>query len=71
MSQVTEFQIQGMHCGACVRRVTTALEKVPGVAVQNVIVGSATVETEEAQQGAAEVIAALHRIGFEATAVHK
>ena len=33
MPQEVKLQIQGMHCGACVRRVTSALEKLGGVKV--------------------------------------
>jgi len=43
MATVT-VNIDGMHCGACVRRVRSALEKVPGVTVREVEVGHATVE---------------------------
>lgn len=38
-----ELAIEGMHCDACVRRVTTALSSVPGVQVEAVQVGAATV----------------------------
>jgi hypothetical protein len=31
MQDTLELSIEGMHCGACVRRVTNALQTVPGV----------------------------------------
>jgi len=56
--------IDGMHCGACVRRVKTALEKVPGVHVGDVAIGRAEVELGEVS--AADVIAALEKAGYPA-----
>jgi copper chaperone len=40
---MTEFAlaIDGMHCGACVRRVQAALAKTPGLVVEVVEVGRA------------------------------
>ena len=37
------LRIENMHCGACVRRVTQALEKVGGVQVGEVRIGAARV----------------------------
>ena len=39
------LSIDGMHCQACVQRVRKALEKVPGVEIEQVDVGSAVVKT--------------------------
>ncbi|MFM2123862.1 MAG: Heavy-metal-associated domain [Acidobacteriota bacterium] len=58
-----KIAIEGMHCDACVRRVTKALEKVPGIAVEKVAVGSAEVAADEAQQGA--VLQAIRDAGYE------
>ena len=41
MQDTLKLSIEGMHCGACVRRVTNALQAVPGVQVNSVEVGSA------------------------------
>lgn len=60
-----ELKIEGMHCGACVRRVTQALEKTPGVKVESVAIGSAVVETADA----AAAVAALKKAGFAAQPV--
>ena len=56
------LQIEGMHCGACVRRVTAAIESVPGVNAVEVRVGAARLEAPEV--GAQAVLAALGAAGF-------
>lgn len=38
--------IENMHCGACVRRVTQALNALPGTHAEEVHVGGARVRTE-------------------------
>jgi copper chaperone len=58
--------IEGMHCDACVRRVTSALEGVAGVAVGSVEVGSATIAFDPAKTSAKEIAASIGRIGFSA-----
>jgi copper chaperone CopZ len=58
--------IEGMHCGGCVRRVTTALEGVKGVKVGSVEVGSAQVSFDPGQVGAAQIADSVNRIGFSA-----
>jgi len=60
-----ELKIEGMHCGACVRRVTQALEKTPGVTVESVAIGSATIETADP----ASAVAALKKAGYAAQPV--
>ena len=56
--------ISGMSCGHCVTAVTKALTAVPGVTVQAVQIGSATVELESvAALAAAE--AAIDEAGFD------
>jgi copper chaperone CopZ len=67
MSQDVVLQIQGMHCGACVRRVTNALEKVGGVKINNVEVGSASVTVDPQSVRPEQLVEAVNRIGFQAT----
>jgi copper chaperone CopZ len=55
--------IEGMHCDACVRRVRTALEKVDGLTVRDVQVGSAVVDADAAQQAAA--LEAIQKAGYQ------
>jgi len=66
MTSTLKLTIDGMHCGACVRRVTTALESVEGVTVASVQVGSAEVLVDTAKASTEEVISSVNRIGFQA-----
>jgi copper chaperone/Cu+-exporting ATPase len=61
-----EFHIEGMHCGACVRRVTSALTKLDGVEVQRVEIGGATLSLDLEKTAPAEVTRAIEQIGFRA-----
>ena len=58
------FQIDGMHCGACVQRVTRALSQVPGTQVDEVRVGAARLHGDE--QLPDPYLAAIRKAGFEA-----
>ena len=60
------LQIDGMHCGSCVRRASQALAAVDGLTVNEVRVGAArlTTATEPAPIDAA--IAALAKAGYTA-----
>ena len=55
--------IEGMHCDACVKRVRMALEKVEGVTVREVAVGSALVDADPAHHAAA--LEAIQRAGYQ------
>jgi copper chaperone len=57
-----ELKIEGMHCGACVRRVTQALEKTPGVKVESVVIGAAVIAAADAEAA----LAALRKAGYAA-----
>jgi copper chaperone len=58
------FQIDGMHCGACVQRVTRVLSQVPGTQVDEVRVGAARLHGDAAAPDA--YLAAIRKAGFEA-----
>jgi copper chaperone len=58
------LQIDGMHCGACVRRVTNALTQVPGTQVDEVRVGAARLHSNAPEPDS--YLAALRKAGFEA-----
>jgi copper chaperone len=62
--QELTFQIDGMHCGACVQRVTRAMHQVPGTQVDEVRVGAARVHADTKAPDA--YIAAIRKAGFEA-----
>lgn len=66
MENTIRLSIEGMHCDACVRRVSNALAGVEGVRVDSVQVGSATVATDPARVSPEQVAAAVDRIGFTA-----
>jgi copper chaperone len=66
MQDTLKLSIEGMHCGACVRRVTTALQAVPGVQVGSVEVGSAKLAFDPEEATAQEIAAAVNNIGFPA-----
>lgn len=65
-TQDLKLTIDGMHCGACVRRVTVALQKVEGVEVEKVDVGSAQVKFDADKTSKEEVVDAVNGIGFAA-----
>jgi copper chaperone len=62
--QELSFQIDGMHCGACVQRVTRVLNQVPGTQVDEVRVGAARLHGDAASPDA--YLAAIRKAGFEA-----
>ena len=57
------LQIEKMHCGACVRRVTLTLNALPATHADEVRIGSARVTTEAPTQ---EIVSALEAAGFPA-----
>ncbi|WP_348269311.1 heavy-metal-associated domain-containing protein [Edaphobacter paludis] len=66
MENTLKLSIDGMHCGACVSRVTTALKGVEGVEVGTVDVGSASLVFDPAKTSIEKITAAVDRIGFSA-----
>jgi copper chaperone len=67
MKNTLTLSIEGMHCGACVRRVTDALQKVDGVELGSVEVGSAKLAFDPEESTADQIAAAVNRIGFQAS----
>lgn len=59
------LQIEKMHCGACVRRVTQTLNALPATHADEVAIGSARVTTEAPSS---DLIRALEAAGFPAQA---
>jgi len=68
MENTTELHLNvtGMHCDACVRRLSTSLGKLPGVQVENVQVGEARLRYEAASITPAQIAQAVEKIGFTA-----
>ena len=59
------LRIEGMHCGACIRRVTQSLNAVPSAAGEEVRLGSARVRLGD-DAGVEALIAGLGKAGFSA-----
>jgi copper chaperone CopZ len=64
MTAELQFQIDGMHCGACVQRITRVLNQVPGTQVDEVRVGAASLHAESPDPDT--YLAAIRKAGFEA-----
>ena len=62
------MQISGMTCGHCVKAVRDALTAVPGVDVDDVSIGSATVRFDEAKSDIEHIKQAVIGEGFLVTA---
>lgn len=68
MREVT-LRIENMHCGACVKRVSSALEKIPGLQVGEVRVGAARVQApENVPEGT--IVSAVEKAGYPAAVEH-
>lgn len=64
MQELT-LRIENMHCGACVRRVTQALERLEGVNVEEVRIGAARLQAAE-NQPQATILGAVEKAGYRA-----
>jgi copper chaperone CopZ len=63
-----ELKIEGMSCGGCVRRVTAALKGIEGVDVAAVNVGTATGFFDDDDAALSDLVTAVDKLGFKATA---
>ncbi len=61
----TNLNIDGMHCQACVRRVTAAIDKVAGVKSSKVGIGSAAVDFDPSVTSIEDIAEAVREAGFE------
>ena len=61
-----KLEIDGMSCGHCVRAVTEALQKVDGVSVKSVEIGSATVEFDPGATSPDAIADAMRDEGYDA-----
>lgn len=60
------LKIDGMHCGACVRRVRQALAATPGVVVNELKMGAVRLSSDEEPAPLGLVIAAIAEAGYTA-----
>jgi copper chaperone len=66
--RMAEFtlQIDGMHCGSCIRRVTQTLAATEGLQVEEVRLGAARVSATTDPAPVDQAIAALAKAGYAA-----
>ena len=64
MQEALGLTIEGMHCGACVRRVTDALGRIDGVDVKSVAVGLATMTFDPGRVSLEKIAGVVNKIGF-------
>jgi copper chaperone CopZ len=62
----TTLKIDGMSCGHCVAAVRSELEKLDGVKVEAVQVGSATVSFDPNRVGTQQLVDAVGGAGYDA-----
>jgi copper chaperone len=60
------LRIEGMHCGACVRRVSQALAGTDGLRVKEVRVGAARIASDQDPLPVDRALAALAKAGYPA-----
>ncbi len=58
---MTTLKIDNMHCDACIRRVTQALNSLPDTRVEEVYIGTARIETSATPE---QILAAMQKTGF-------
>ena len=68
MKELT-LRIENMHCGACARRVTQALQNVGGVTVDEVRIGAARVHASD-DLSDASIVSAVAKAGYPAIVEH-
>ena len=62
-----KLEVAGMSCGHCVKAVRDALSAVPGVKVEAVQVGSASVSFDENKATIGDLVDAVYTAGYEAS----
>jgi copper chaperone CopZ len=62
----THLAIRGMGCNGCVSKVSIALASLPGVVVENVKLGAASVLIDPAKTTSRQLVEAMAAIGFDA-----
>lgn len=62
-----KLDVTGMSCGHCVHAVREALAAVPGVKVEGVSIGSATVSFDDTKVTVSDLVDAVSDAGYEAS----
>lgn len=63
-TQTETLTITGMSCGHCVRGVREALERIDGVDVESVEIGSARVRYDESKTSHEQLVQAVEEEGY-------
>ena len=66
LAETVDLTIEGMSCDHCVRAVQSALRSVPGVTIDRVAIGSATITYDPTQTTLDEVLDAVADEGYTA-----
>lgn len=66
MRQV-KLEVAGMSCGHCVHAVKEALAAVPGVKVESVSIGAASVSFDENTATVSDLVDAVSEAGYDAS----
>ncbi|HYE97021.1 MAG TPA: heavy-metal-associated domain-containing protein [Rubricoccaceae bacterium] len=65
METTLNFKVEGMTCGGCARSVRSALESVPGVTVEQVLIGEPVrVRYDPERASRDDVAAAIEQAGY-------
>lgn len=67
MTRQINLNVSGMSCGHCVHAVREALGSVPGVKIEEVRIGSASVSFDEDQATVGDLVDAVYNAGYEAS----
>lgn len=58
------LRIDGMHCGSCIRRVTSVLNSTDGLEVREAQLGAARIQAQAWNESVESAIAALAKAGY-------
>jgi copper chaperone len=62
--KVEELRIEGMTCGHCVMSVKKELSRIPHVQVDDVQIGTARIQYDEAKVSIVEIARAIEQAGY-------
>lgn len=66
MTTQIKLEVSGMSCGHCISAVREALSALPGVKVEDVQIGSATVTFDDEKAKVGDLVDAVYDAGYEA-----
>lgn len=63
-NRAEEFAIDGMGCDHCRRAIESALQKIPGLIVRRIAIGSASVDYDPVDVTRNEIVATIEAAGY-------